>query len=184
MCGFTGYLSATIQINAVELLQRMGDTIAHRGPDDSGIWHDNEAGIGLAHRRLSIVDLSPAGHQPMLSSSVRYVMAFNGEIYNHLAQRAELENSGNAPGWRGHSDTETVLASFDAWGIEATINKSIGMFAFAVWDKQTRQLTLGRDRLGEKPLYYGWQGQGEKAVFFVWLGIKSTASTPCFSKHH
>lgn len=158
MCGFSGFLSADIQNNAVVLLRRMNDSIAHRGPNDSGIWQDNEAGIGLAHRRLSIVDLSPAGHQPMLSGLGRYVLAFNGEIYNHLILRAELQSSGNAPVWRGHSDTETLLAGFDAWGIEATVIKAIGMFAFAVWDKQTRQLTLGRDRLGEKPLYYGWQG--------------------------
>ncbi|MEY3879821.1 MAG: hypothetical protein RIQ94_616, partial [Pseudomonadota bacterium] len=128
MCGFTGYLSSTIPNNTVELLQRMGDVIAHRGPDDSGVWSDDDAGVGLAHRRLSIVDLSPAGHQPMLSVSGRYVIAFNGEIYNHLMLRAELETGSHAPNWRGHSDTETLLASFDAWGIETTVKKSIGMF--------------------------------------------------------
>lgn len=180
MCGFAGYLSTTIPNYADELLQSMGDTIAHRGPDDSGIWHDNEAGVGLAHRRLSIVDLSPAGHQPMLSGSGRYVIAFNGEIYNHLTLRAELDNGGYAPKWRGHSDTETLLASFDTWGIETTVKKSIGMFAFAVWDKQTRQLTLGRDRLGEKPLYYGWQGQGEKAVFLFGSELKALRAHPAF----
>jgi asparagine synthase (glutamine-hydrolysing) len=180
MCGFTGYLNAAVPINAVELLQRMGNTITHRGPDDSGIWHDNKAGIGLAHRRLSIVDLSPAGHQPMPSGSGRYVIAFNGEIYNHPILRAELETSGYAPSWRGHSDTETLLASFDAWGIEPTVKKSIGMFAFAVWDKQTRQLTLGRDRLGEKPLYYGWQGEGEQAVFLFGSELKALRAHPAF----
>ncbi len=180
MCGFTGYLSSTIPNNAVELSQRMGDVIAHRGPDDSGIWCDNEAGIGLAHQRLSIIDLSPAGHQPMLSGLGRYVIAFNGEIYNHLSLRAELETSGHASSWCGHSDTETLLASFDAWGIEATVKKSIGMFAFAVWDKQTRQLTLGRDRLGEKPLYYGWQGQGEQAVFLFGSELKALRAHPAF----
>ena len=173
MCGFTGYLSTSTQNNAVELLQRMGDTIAHRGPDDSGIWHDKDAGIGLVHRRLSIIDLSPAGHQPMPSGSGRYVIAFNGEIYNHPALRAELEAVANAPAWRGHSDTETLLAGFDAWGIEVTVKKAIGMFAFAVWDKHSRQLTLGRDRLGEKPLYYGWQGQGEQAVFLFGSELKA-----------
>ncbi|MCX7087139.1 MAG: asparagine synthase (glutamine-hydrolyzing) [Methylococcales bacterium] len=180
MCGFTGFLSSSIQNNAVELLQRMGATIAHRGPDDSGIWHDNAAGIALVHRRLSIVDLSPAGHQPMFSGSARYVIAFNGEIYNHLTLRTELKNSGNAPVWRGHSDTETLLAGFDAWGIADTVKKSIGMFAFAVWDKQTRQLTLGRDRVGEKPLYYGWQGQGEQAVFLFGSELKALRTHPAF----
>jgi asparagine synthase (glutamine-hydrolysing) len=157
MCGFTGYLSSSKKIDSA-LLIKMADTITHRGPNDSGIWVDAEAGIGFAHRRLSIVDLSPAGHQPMISASERFVIAFNGEIYNHLALRTELETGKNAPNWRGHSDTETLLASFDAWGIENTIKKAIGMFAMAVWDKQDRTLTLIRDRLGEKPLYYGWQG--------------------------
>lgn len=180
MCGFTGYLSTAKPDHAAELLQRMGNAIAHRGPDDSGVWCDTEAGIGLSHRRLSIVDLSPAGHQPMPSASGRYVIAFNGEIYNHLMLRAELESSGAAPDWRGHSDTETLLASFDAWGIEATVNKSIGMFAFAVWDKHTQQLTLGRDRMGEKPLYYGWQGQGEQAVFLFGSELKALRVHPAF----
>jgi len=180
MCGFAGYLSTVKPDHATELLQRMGNAIAHRGPDDSGVWCDTEAGIGLSHRRLSIVDLSPAGHQPMPSASGRYVIAFNGEIYNHLMLRAELESSGATPDWRGHSDTETLLASFDAWGIEATVNKSIGMFAFAVWDKLTQQLTLGRDRMGEKPLYYGWQGQGEQAVFLFGSELKALRVHPEF----
>jgi asparagine synthase (glutamine-hydrolysing) len=165
----------------------VGNTIVHRGSDDSGIWCDNEAGIGLAHRRLAIVDLSPAGHQPMPSGSGRYVLAFNGEIYNHLLLRAELEEIPPGPplltggvNWRGHSDTETLLAGFDAWGIEATIKKTIGMFAIAVWDKQTRQLTLGRDRLGEKPLYYGWQGQGQQAVFLFGSELKALRAHPAF----
>jgi len=180
MCGFSGYLSTVKLDHAAELLQRMGNAITHRGPDDSGVWCDTDAGIGLSHRRLSIVDLSPAGHQPMPSASGRYVIAFNGEIYNHLVLRAELESSGAAPHWRGHSDTETLLASFDAWGIEATVNKSIGMFAFAVWDKHTQQLTLGRDRMGEKPLYYGWQGQGERAVFLFGSELKALRAHPAF----
>ncbi|MEI6146599.1 MAG: asparagine synthase (glutamine-hydrolyzing) [Methylococcales bacterium] len=183
MCGFIGYLSSFIQNSDIELLKRMGDTIAHRGPDDSGVWCDKEAGIGLAHRRLAIVDLSPAGHQPMMSGSSRYMIVFNGEIYNHLMLRADLKDTGHAPVWRGHSDTETLLAGFDAWGIEATIIKSIGMFAFAVWDKQTRQLTLGRDRLGEKPLYYGWQGLGEQAVFLFGSELKALRCHPSFEKH-
>jgi asparagine synthase (glutamine-hydrolysing) len=180
MCGFAGYLSRSSSIDTA-LLVTMGGAIIHRGPDDGGIWCDHEAGVGLTHRRLSIVDLSPAGHQPMLSASGRYIFAFNGEVYNHLALRAELENSGNAPVWRGHSDTETLLAGFDAWGIESTVKKSIGMFAFAVWDKHTRQLALGRDRLGEKPLYYGWQGQGEKAVFLFGSELKALREHPAFT---
>ncbi len=155
MCGLTGYFSSR-PLNAQETLTAMADVIHHRGPDDSGYWHDSEVGIGLAHRRLSILDLSRAGHQPMKSSSGQFVIVFNGEIYNHLEIRKELEKSSKAPDWRGHSDTETILAGFNAWGIEATLRRSVGMFALAVWDKAERTLTLARDRMGEKPLYYGW----------------------------
>jgi asparagine synthase (glutamine-hydrolysing) len=161
MCGFAGFICSSDTLKFTEwsvLLQNMGDTIRHRGPDDGGVWCDADSGIGLSHRRLSILDLSPAGHQPMASASGRYVIAFNGEIYNHLELRRELEMSGNFFAWRGHSDTETLLAGFDTWGIEATVKKTIGMFAFALWDKYDRTITLCRDRLGEKPLYYGWQG--------------------------
>jgi len=136
----------------------MADVLIHRGPDDAGCWADPEAGIALAHRRLAVLDLSPAGHQPMLSASGRYVLAFNGEIYNHLDIRGQLATPRETAQWRGHSDTETLLAGFDRWGIEATLQRSVGMFAFALWDRETRMLTLARDRLGEKPLYYGWQG--------------------------
>ena len=184
MCGLAGFLGGMVSADVRDsLLRRMSDTLIHRGPDDGGIWQDNQAGIGLAHRRLSIVDLSAAGHQPMQSGSGRYVLAFNGEIYNHLKLRAELEASSTAPAWHGHSDTESLLAGFDAWGIENTVKKSIGMFAFAVWDKQTRQLTLGRDRLGEKPLYYGWQGQGENAVFLFGSELKALRAHPCFENN-
>jgi len=159
MCGLTGFLasSAAWPDNAIDLAHRMADTLAHRGPDDAGVWVDAGAGIALAHRRLSIVDLSPAGHQPMISAGGRYVIAFNGEIYNHLELRHELVTSGAAPAWCGHSDTETLLAALDVWGIEATLKRCVGMFAFALWDRERRLLTLARDRLGEKPLYYGWQ---------------------------
>jgi asparagine synthase (glutamine-hydrolysing) len=137
----------------------MADTLIHRGPDDGGVWLDAAAGVALAHRRLAILDLSPTGHQPMVSPSGRYVIAFNGEIYNHLELRAELEKVGAGgtapPAWRGHSDTETLLVAFGAWGVEATLRKLVGMFAIALWDRETRMLTLARDRLGEKPLYYG-----------------------------
>jgi len=159
MCGFSGWLTQdNTQLDPQRTLIKMASAIAHRGPDDSGIWHDLDCSIGLAHCRLSIVDLSPAGHQPMHTASGRYVMVFNGEIYNHNKLRAELERNGKAPVWRGHSDTEILLAGIEAWGIEATIQRSIGMFAIALWDKHCRTLTLARDRIGEKPLYYGWQG--------------------------
>lgn len=135
----------------------MGHAIGHRGPDDYGIWTDLESGIGFVHQRLSIVDLSEAGHQPMLSTCQRYVIAFNGEIYNHLELRSILEKSGHGSGWRGHSDTETILACITAWGIEKTLQACTGMFALALWDKDKGILTFARDRTGEKPLYWGWQ---------------------------
>ena len=119
---------------------------------------DADAGMGLVHRRLAILDLSAAGHQPMVSASGRWVIAFNGEIYNHADLRQVLQASGTAPAWRGHSDTETLLAGFEAWGIEDTLRRCVGMFAIALWDRTERLLHLMRDRLGEKPLYYGWAG--------------------------
>ncbi|HTI51642.1 MAG TPA: asparagine synthetase B, partial [Planctomycetaceae bacterium] len=146
-------------------LKRMTGALAHRGPDDEGIWIDEEAAVGLGHRRLSIVDLSPAGHQPMLSPSGRFVITFNGEIYNYADLRRELEEAGHQGAWRGHSDTETLLAGFDFWGIKATLRRASGMFAFALWDRKERTLTLARDRLGEKPLYYGWPRAGGAFLF-------------------
>lgn len=160
MCGIFGFFSrAEIDITWRE--KKIGvifSAINHRGPDDSGTWYDEKQGIALGHTRLAIVDLSPAGHQPMASTCDRFVIAFNGEIYNHLDLRNQLESQGSAPSWRGHSDTETLLACFSAWGIEATLKATVGMFALALWDKQEQQLTLARDRLGEKPLYWGWCG--------------------------
>jgi len=150
----------------------MADAIIHRGPDDSGVWVDEAEGVALAHRRLAILDLSPAGHQPMLSVSGHFVMVFNGEIYNHLELREEL--TGQI--WRGHSDTETLLAAFERWGIEATLKKSVGMFAIALWDRESRSLTLARDRLGEKPLYYGWQGE----TFLFGSELKALRAHPAF----
>jgi asparagine synthase (glutamine-hydrolysing) len=183
MCGFTGALGGIPQDPDVEreVLQRMTAVLQPRGPDDVGYWLDLERRISLGHRRLSIVDLSAAGHQPMPSASSRYVIVYNGEVYNHNLLREELERSGRAPAWRGHSDTETVLAGFDAWGIEATVKRAIGMFAFAVWDRETRTLTLGRDRIGEKPLYYGWQGRGEDAVFVFGSELKALRAHPAFT---
>lgn len=160
MCGIAGIFKETSFLSewAEEIVVRMANAILHRGPDDSGVWVDGEAGIALAHRRLSILDLTPAGHQPMVSPSGRHVIVFNGEIYNHPAIRKRLEQGRMISEWRGHSDTETLLVAIESWGVANTLKECSGMFAFALWDRQQRQLTLGRDRIGEKPLYYGMQG--------------------------
>ena len=178
MCGLVGFLGGLGSAGGDETILRcMTDAIRHRGPDSDGYWIDRDSAIGLGHRRLAIVDLSPAGHQPMESASGRYVIAFNGEIYNHQALRSELEKAGLVSGWRGHSDTESMLAGFEAWGIRATVERAVGMFAIAVWDRQTRRLTLGRDRLGEKPLYYGWQGN----AFLFGSELKALKANPVFA---
>lgn len=156
MCGLAGCLSG--RENPDDAVRKMTLSIKHRGPDDCGNWCDPAAGIALGHRRLAIVDTSPAGHQPMISHEGRFVLVFNGEIYNHLDLRRELEACGAAPPWRGHSDTETLLAGICHWGLGETLCKAAGMFALALWDRQARELHLARDRLGEKPLYYGWAG--------------------------
>lgn len=154
MCGIAGLLDRSDDV--LPVLGRMLERLAHRGPDDSGSWLDGKSGMALGHRRLSIVDLSPAGHQPMVSATGSYVLNYNGEIYNHAALRAELEDIGLAPVWRGHSDTEVLLAACAAWGVEAALKRCNGMFAFALWDTRRQTLTLARDRMGEKPLYFGW----------------------------
>lgn len=159
MCGIAGFLSFNADQDLDGLLKKMGEKIAYRGPDDYGIWCDASAGIGLSHRRLSILDLSASGHQPMFSASGRFVMVYNGEIYNHQELRRQFENGEVVKCWKGHSDTETILELFDFQGIEKTISSLIGMFAIAVWDRASNTLTLTRDRIGEKPLYYGWQGK-------------------------
>lgn len=180
MCGVAGFLAAPS--GSLEHLEaqvvRMANAIQHRGPDDSGAWVDAQAGIALGHRRLSIVDLSSAGHQPMPSAGGRFVIAFNGEIYNHLALRAELQAAGAAPAWRGHSDTETLLAGFEHWGVRATLVKTAGMFAIALWDTRERTLYLARDRLGEKPLYYGWQS----GVLLFGSELKALTAHPAFER--
>jgi len=153
LCGIAGFLGSVNKPE--ELLTNMANAIQHRGPDDKGIWLDQAKEIGLAHTRLSILDLSSAGHQPMHSLSDRYLIVFNGEIYNHAIIRAELDSI-NARNWLGYSDTETLLAAIEQWGLELTLRKAKGMFALSLWDRQTQTLSLARDRMGEKPLYYGW----------------------------
>ena len=177
MCGIAGVLGGP-RIDA-EIIARMAGALAHRGPDDEGIWIDTEAGIGLGHRRLSIIDLSPAGHQPMHSPAGRYVLSLNGEIYNYADLRRELTAAGHVVDWRGHSDTEILLAGFDFWGIKPTLQRASGMFAFALWDKRERTLTLARDRLGEKPLYYGRQ-RGPKSPFLFGSELKALQQHPSF----
>jgi asparagine synthase (glutamine-hydrolysing) len=158
MCGIAGLLTRGRVDPAV--VARMTDAVAHRGPDDSGIWTDQDAGIGLGHRRLAVVDLTPAGHQPMISSDGRFVLIFNGEIYNHRALRREFEEAHGQHDWRGTSDTETFTEGIAHWGLQETLQRSVGMYAFALWDRRERLLHLVRDRFGEKPLYYGWVGGG------------------------
>lgn len=149
MCGIFGWLGAGLD---TELAVRMRDRLRHRGPDDAGAWHDPEASVWLGHRRLAILDLSPAGHQPMMSHTGRHVIVFNGEIFNFHELREELEAAGEI--FTGRSDTEVLLAAIEAWGLRAAVGRFVGMYAFALWDRQRETLTLVRDRLGVKPLYY------------------------------
>jgi asparagine synthase (glutamine-hydrolysing) len=160
MCGIVGFLDRTGGEKAAlaALVQKMSVCLTHRGPDDSGVWVDERAGLGIGHRRLSILDLSPAGHQPMISHDDRYVITFNGEIYNYLDIRHELEASGSAPRWRGHSDTEVILEAIARWGVGRALERMSGMFVLALWDRSESTLHVARDRLGEKPLYHGWLG--------------------------
>jgi asparagine synthase (glutamine-hydrolysing) len=190
MCGIVGALDKKLtRISKLsKSVQDMASAISYRGPDDSGIWSDEKSGIALGHRRLSIVDLSSAGHQPMHSASGRYVLVFNGEIYNHLEIRSELDALGASPNWRGHSDTETLLAGFERWGIVPTLTRTIGMFAFALWDVNAQTLHLARDRFGEKPLYYGWTGNNHRnvmgknnAAFIFGSELKALRAYPGFS---
>lgn len=169
MCGFTGFISVESS-NLKDRLISMINTLAHRGPNDQDFWL--QAGVGLAHRRLSILDLSSDGRQPMLSPSGRYVIVYNGEVYNFEEIRSLL--SGIT--WRGHSDTEVILAAIETWGLEAALEKFIGMFAFALWDKHTSTLHLVRDRLGIKPLYYGWS----EKTFLFGSELKALAAWPNF----
>lgn len=160
MCGIAGIFGASAGLDLDASARRMAAELVHRGPDDEGIWLDPAHGLALAHRRLSIIDVSPQGHQPMHSVSGRYVVAYNGEIYNFEQIRSELAAAGRAPPWRGHSDTEVLLAAVESWGFEDTLVRVVGMFAIALWDRHLGTLSLARDRIGEKPLYYGRTEQG------------------------
>jgi asparagine synthase (glutamine-hydrolysing) len=178
MCGIVGFLAKNQILNFRQVLDDMGGSIAHRGPDSAGVWFDENYGIGFSHRRLSIVDISPSGHQPMFSRSERYVLIYNGEIYNHTEIRKHIENKTGTFKWRGHSDTETLLVSIEVFGIDQTVRSLVGMFAIAIWDRQERKLTLVRDRVGEKPLYYGWQN----GVFLFGSELKAIIKYPGFEK--
>lgn len=178
MCGFAGYYEKNGENNFEQILPKMGHAIQHRGPDAYGQWFDKGTGLGFCHQRLAIVELSEAGAQPMSSNSSRYEMVFNGEVYNHNDLRSELESEIGEVNWSGLSDTETLLACIDVWGIKNTLTKSIGMFALALWDKEQETLTLARDRLGEKPLYYGWHGD----TFLFGSELKALTANPNFIK--
>jgi asparagine synthase (glutamine-hydrolysing) len=183
MCGIAGFLTPSgLNVGVAESsLKAMLGLIAHRGPDDNGCWLDASAGIALGHRRLSIVDLSDSGHQPKSSQTGRFALIYNGEIYNHLELRRELERVSGFGGWEGHSDTETLLAGIEAWGLERTLQRCTGMFALALWDRQKRTLALARDRFGEKPLYYGWQGCDARRTFLFASELKALRRHPAFA---
>jgi asparagine synthase (glutamine-hydrolysing) len=180
MCGINGFYSnSSLTFNNVIL--KMNSVISHRGPDNSGVWQDTNSGIVLGHQRLSIIDLSDAGNQPMRSNSGRFILTYNGEIYNHLEIRKEIEKNDTNIKWHGNSDTETLLEAIDFWGIEITLQKIEGMFAFGLWDQKTRCLTIARDHIGEKPLYYGWQGKGDNKIFLFSSELKALKIHPEFN---
>lgn len=177
MCGIVGFIQSQSNANNDELrtiVRSMANSLQHRGPDDSGEWSDADCGIALGHRRLAIVDLSEQGHQPMQSTSGRYHISYNGEIYNHLELRRELQAKGY--GFRGNSDSEVLVEAIDCWGVAEAVQRSNGMFAIAVWDSKHRRLTLVRDRIGIKPLYYGWAG----GVFLFASELKALRVHPAF----
>ncbi len=178
MCGIAGFVTRNKNCKIQNELEKMANCIINRGPDDSGFWQDEQLGIGLAHRRLSILDISQSGHQPMSSNSGRFIIIFNGEIYNHLDIRTKIENLNKTHKWIGHSDTETILSSIETFGIEVTIQMLVGMFSIAIWDKQLEEMTLCRDRAGEKPLYYGLI----ENTFYFASELKSIAANSFFKK--
>ncbi|KOF04008.1 hypothetical protein OB69_03110 [Roseivirga seohaensis subsp. aquiponti] len=177
MCGITGFVQLeNFELGrSKEILRKMTDSIVHRGPDSDGFWLDEQSGVALGHRRLSILDLSEAGSQPMISANGQYVIVLNGEIYNHLSIRKEISFTE----WRGHSDTETILEAIVEWGFKKTLEKIEGMFAFALWDCKKQQLILARDRMGEKPLFYG----KVNGTFFFTSELKALYQHPNFEKN-
>lgn len=180
MCGLAGFLTLSGALESDEfksILKCMTDTIIQRGPDAEGYWINAEQGIALGHRRLSILELSKAGAQPMQSACGRYVIVYNGEIYNHLELRNELKATSQ---WRGNSDTETLLEAISQWGVSRALQRSNGMFAFALWDKKEKKIILARDRMGEKPLYYGWQGEGKCITFLFGSDLAALKRHPTF----
>ena len=177
MCGITGFWQSRLDNEKIltQCVQVMNDALIHRGPDDGGVWVDSQAGLALGNRRLAIIDLSPAGHQPMTSSCERYVITYNGEVYNFAEVRKELEAQGKR--FHSHTDTEVILAACAHWGVLAAAQRFIGMFAFALWDRKERSLTLVRDRLGIKPLYYGWC----QSTFLFGSELKALRAYPDFA---
>lgn len=183
MCGFVGFINKNNKNNYdfnLNLIKKMNSTLQHRGPNSEGLWLDVDVGIALGHRRLSIIDLSENGNQPMVSVNGEYVLVYNGEIYNHKDILQDLKKSFPEINLKGNSDTEILLIALEKWGIENTLSKVVGMFSFALWCKTTRKLYLVRDRLGEKPLYYGWQGTGKDKTFFFGSELKALKSHPSF----
>ena len=177
MCGITGIFGNLRKEEFDSSIHEMSATLNHRGPDDAGTWINEENGVAFGHQRLSIIDLSSAGHQPMVSPCGRFTTVFNGEIYNHLQLRDKLNTSANKQSWKGHSDTETLVTAFSQWGIEKTLQQLVGMFAIAVWDFKEKRLFLIRDRFGEKPLYYGWSN----GVFLFGSELKALQKYKRFS---
>lgn len=188
MCGIAGFLGGRRLENAEATIRSMTAALSHRGPDQQSVVInevDNQI-LCLGHARLAVVDLSPAGAQPMHSACKRFTLVFNGEIFNHLELRQELQRQGSLVAWRGNSDTETLLACISRWGLEGALKATVGMFALGLWDKKERSLYLARDRIGEKPLYYGWQGRGSNSTFMFASEIKSlrqhTSFDGCISR--
>jgi asparagine synthase (glutamine-hydrolysing) len=191
MCGFAGFIDLHGQFTYSENdLKKMTSTLVHRGPDDHGTWFDRESCVGLGHQRLSILDLSADGHQPMISRNGNYVIVYNGEIYNFCELRAELEKKNHV--FRGHSDTEVILSAVEEWGVDSAVKRFVGMFAFALWNRKERVLYLVRDRLGEKPLYYGWMGKvflfGSELkalrVHPAWNGVINRSALALYMRHN
>ncbi len=182
MCGICGFIDPSLRLSGESMqtiTKSMCDSISHRGPNAQGQFFEQSYGIAMGHRRLSIIDTSNAGSQPMDSFSGRYTIVFNGEIYNFLEIRSTLEKEGKQIPWKGHSDTEVLLASIETWGIERSLSLFNGMFAFALWDKQEKTLSLGRDRCGKKPLYYGWNN----GIFLFGSELKAILAFPGFKKN-